>query len=338
MTRALRTPRSDCEPVRQMMIRDDVIDLDLVPLIKGSYAFLPLKKVWSDASKHGKVIDGIGFKEKPRVLPFESIMREVNIPSNLKKWLPRKWKIISDVLVLRLPDRLWQRRREVARAYAKVLRTKSVLHVDAIKGEFRNPECVLLYGKSAVTTHRENGVLFRLDASKVMFSKGNTYERARIAKLVRTGERVLDMFAGIGYFSLPIAVHSSPAIAYACEKSPLTFRYLKENIKLNKVERVVVPVLCDSREFHPETKCDRIIMGYLPEKGNWIDGRLAAWDFLDTAIRNLSDSEGACVHLHVLEKREAEPLKSISGLVTKNRRDVKSYAPSIWHVVYDLGR
>ena len=338
MTKALRVPRERCEPVRQAMIRADVLDLDLVPEITGRYALLPLKKRWKSASKYGDIVEGVKFKERPRVLPYNRIVEIADIPLRLKKQLPRKWKLISDIVVLRVPEKLWRYRHKVAQAYAATLRARSVLHVDSIKGEFRRPECALLYGDSAETTHRENGVVFRLDASKVMFSKGNTYERMRIAGLVREGERVLDMFAGIGYFSLPIAVHAAPSKVYACEKSPVAFGYLEENVKLNKVERVVEPVLCDSREFHPGTKCDRVIMGYIPERGKWIDGRLAPWGFLDTAINNLSALKEATIHLHVLEKRGVLPLRSISGLVVKNRRDVTSYAPSIWHVVYDLGR
>ena len=44
------------------------------------------------------------------------------------------------------------------------------------------------------------------------------------------------MFAGIGYFTIPIAVHSNVKKIYAIEINPVSYNFLCENIKLNKVE------------------------------------------------------------------------------------------------------
>lgn len=84
----------------------------------------------------------------------------------------------------------------------------------------REPSLEIIYGDETETIHKENGCLFNLDLSKVMWAKGNNNERLRIAKLVEDGEVVVDMFAGIGYFSIPIGVHSNAEKIYSIEINP----------------------------------------------------------------------------------------------------------------------
>jgi len=74
-------------------------------------------------------------------------------------------------------------------------------------------------GFKTETVHRENGVIFNLDARKVMFSAGNLKERMRMS-LFGKDEFVVDMFAGIGYFTLQMAVHSRPRKIMAIEMNP----------------------------------------------------------------------------------------------------------------------
>ena len=77
------------------------------------------------------------------------------------------------------------------------------------------------------------------------------------------GEIVVDMFAGIGYFSIPMAVHSKPEKIVSIEINPESFNYLKENLRLNRVEDIISPVLGDCSTAAPEGIADRVIMGYM---------------------------------------------------------------------------
>ncbi|WP_456370842.1 50S ribosomal protein L11 methyltransferase, partial [Geoglobus sp.] len=157
------------------------------------------------------------------------------------------------------------------------------------------------------------------------------YEKVRVAKLVKDGEIVLDMFAGIGYFSIPIAKHSRAKRIYSIEINPDSYYFLLENINLNSVKNIV-PVLGDSSQLSPEGFADRVVMGHI-----------YAEEFLDTAISALKD-EG-WIHYH-----EAVPVRVIGRPVERIRRAaeriggevlevrmrrVKNYAPNAVHVVVD---
>lgn len=80
-----------------------------------------------------------------------------------------------------------------------------------IQGEMRKPNIKMLYG-DPITQIVENGIKYVLDVTKCMFSAGNVNERVRIPTKYMSNDRVelvVDMFCGIGYFSLPILAMNS---------------------------------------------------------------------------------------------------------------------------------
>lgn len=201
---------------------------------------------------------------------------------------PPKWEKHGDVLVLRLPDALLPHAAEVARAYADALDARTVIHdATGVSGELREMSGTLLLGDDPVAVHVENGVKYRFDASRIMFSSGNVAERARIAQAPAHGETVIDMFAGIGYFTLPLALHAGPQRVVAIEKNPLSHRFLVENVALNGVGHVVEPWLGDNRDHPHERLAHRVLMGYFPHTQR----------FLPHALRLLRP-EGGILHYH----------------------------------------
>ncbi|MBM4241494.1 MAG: class I SAM-dependent methyltransferase family protein [Euryarchaeota archaeon] len=235
------------------------------------------------------------------------------------------WKIVGDILVLK----------DETNNIDEILNlpnVSTVVKLKSINGFKRTPQVEILKGDSTETIHKENKCLFKLDVSKVMWSKGNTSERMRIGHLVEDGETVVDMFAGIGYFSIPIAVHSNPRKVYSIEINSVAYSYLTDNIKLNKVEDIVEPILGDCRDVTPKNVGDRVLMGYLPN----------AHEYLDVAIGALKD--GGIIHYHesVPEKiKFKRPINMIKNVVAGrkikilNKRVIKKYSPGVCHVVID---
>ncbi|HDO19853.1 MAG TPA: class I SAM-dependent methyltransferase family protein [Thermoplasmatales archaeon] len=271
--------------------------------------------------------------------PFDVIKERLakTLPGAPLSLLPKKWEKIGDVLIIKLPDSLRNYEIEVAEVYASVLKCKSVLEdVAGIDGEYRIPKFRLIYGdKDTETVHTENGVRYKLDPAKIMFSSGNKDERMRMATVSNEKEVVVDMFAGIGYFSLPIAVYSRPKKIYAIEKNSFAYHYLVENISLNHVTDVIEPLLGDNRDVTPEGIADRVIMGYIKN----------TYEFLPVAIKALKSS--GTIHYHETCPNELLPQRPINK-ITKiaerygKRADierikrVKSYAPGVSHVVIDV--
>jgi tRNA wybutosine-synthesizing protein 2 len=272
--------------------------------------------------------------------PFNEIKKllSMDIPTNLIKKLPDKWEKIGDVLVLVLPNELEKYKEIIGKTYSKELGCKAALNdIGGISGVYREPNVEIIYGSNHTETiHKENGIRFKIDPQKIMFSSGNMDERIRMANVSNENETIVDLFAGIGYFTLPIAVHSKPKKIFACEVNPISYDYLRQNIVLNNVSDVVEPLKGDNRKVAPKNVADRVIMGYLEDTHK----------FLPLAFDCLKNNKGI-VHYHEVFPDKAvpqKPLKNIEKEAEKinlkmdllEYRIVKSYAPGISHYVFDL--
>ncbi|HIH70299.1 class I SAM-dependent methyltransferase [Methermicoccus shengliensis] len=260
-----------------------------------------------------------------------------------RRLLPRRWQIVGDIMVVKLKEPLLSRRREIAKALLELHPMCRCVVLDfGIEGQLRTPKREVVYpeGASSYTVHRENGVLYPMDVCRVMFSKGNQFERMRMAS-VGHDEVVVDMFAGIGYFTLPCAVWASPRRVYAMELNPVAHSYLCEGITLNRVEDRVVPMLGSCLELEPPEPADRVIMGLIGDFS--VVGHPVG--YLRRAI-GLLDGSGI-IHYHesvpsVLSPQRpfehierAAALEGVSSEVMGMRR-VKKFSPGVEHVVVDV--
>lgn len=280
----------------------------------------------------------MNFKEQ-----LKSALESNLTPEELEK-LPRGFQQVSKIILLKLHLDLYEKRKIIAEECLKINpRKESVyLYGGQITGKFRTPEAVeFLAGKNdPIIIHKEYGVLYKLDITKIMFSKGNLSERKYLATQVVSGEIIIDMFAGIGYFSLPIGVHSEAELIYSIELNPVAFEFLKENLKLNRLEDIITPIYGDCKEevknlSEKGVKADRIIMGVLP----------APKEFIDTALLCIKDG-GTIVHYEgVIEKdkyislfNEFNEIAILNNYkcILKDHRFVKSFGPHKYHTVCDI--
>jgi len=261
------------------------------------------------------------------------------IPSDLIEKIPDKWEKIGDIGIIKLHFQLKDYSREIGEIFAENLDCKTILNdVGGIKGLFREPNTEIIYGSiDTETIHKENSIRFKLDPQKIMFSSGNMDERIHIANVSNENEIVVDLFAGIGYFSIPIAVFSKPKKVFSCEINPIAYQYLCENIVLNDVTGIVEPIKGDSKFVAPKNIADRVILGYI---GNTLS-------FLPTALESLKNRTGV-IHYHDKfpdKKIPDKPIKDVESICKKFNckydflayRKVKSYAPGISHYVFDFG-
>ncbi len=265
---------------------------------------------------------------------FNKDMRDILSTDELKL-LPRGYKRIGHVAIIFLPRGLANRTQEIARRIIDLSGAKTIaVREGDISGRYRVPMLRVVAGNpDTETIHRENGCRFKLDVRKVMFSTGNVHERNRVIELVSPWETVIDLFAGVGQFSIPIAVHALPRKVYAVELNPVAYKYLMENIRMNRVGHIVKPLLGDCSDVAPRGIADRVIMGILH----------LSHKYLPLAIQVIKP-DGGVVHYHESVPsglRFERPIKRILQAASCrkveiiNRRVVKRYAPGVDHVVVD---
>ena len=256
--------------------------------------------------------------------------------------LGRAFDIIGDIAVIKLPESLLAKRRMIGEALMQVHQhIRTVLRqVGAVRGEFRTRELEVIAGEPRTeTVHREAGCLFKVDLARAYFSPRLAHERSRVASLVRPGEVVTNLFAGVGCYSIVIAKRSRAAKIYSIDKNPVALEYANENIRTNKVGDRVVLMLGDAREVverELKEEADRVLMP-LPE---------LAREFLDVAMLALKP-EGGIIHFYDFGA-EPEPFRESFEFVSSfaknkgksvellNSRIVRSYATRVYHVVLDL--
>jgi len=335
--RMARVGKERAESVRQELARRDAVKVDFhIEELEGT-VLIPISDEISDQELLALDVDIVEGDPAPRGhyrAPFEEIVREAPIPKELKGRLPHKWELLGDVLLMRLPAELIPYKSEVGETYAKHLHARTVCQESGgITGVHRTPQVDVIFGEGTETVHKENGVLYKLDAARVMFSSGNMEEKRRMATLDCRGETIADMFAGIGYFSLPLALHAKAERVVACEINPVAFGYLVENIALNHVEAVVQPFLGDNRNLPGEHWADRVLMGYVG----------TTEQFLPKAFELVKS--GGVIHYHdicAVDEFPERPLKRIAVSAGESRievlrqGEVKSYAPAISHYVIDF--
>lgn len=338
MYRAIRIPPEKGEEIRKKAIDGKFLDTTRkIKRIQIKEVTLLEIPVTEDA---GEIVESFPVIEQEEL---EFLKTSMSIKECLKSSLsetelarvPSGWQVLGDIIIVSIPDALDEKKLLIAEALLSIYpKCKSVVRDFGIEGQFRQPKRELLLGSGTETIHKEHGCFFKQDVTKVMYSKGNLEERKRMSKLGK-GEVVVDMFAGIGYFSIPMAVHAKPQKIISIEINPESFAYLKENIRLNHVEDIIIPIMGDCSQAAPEDKADRVIMGYVGTTHH----------YLEPAIRALKNS-GGILHYHEtvperLEKtRPEERIKKAAEALGKKvevleTRRIKKYSPGVLHVVVD---
>jgi tRNA (guanine37-N1)-methyltransferase len=254
----------------------------------------------------------------------------------------RAFDIVGDIAVVKLPEKLLPKKDMIGQALMRVHRhVRTVLcQVGPVSGEFRTRNLEVIAGEPRTeTTYREGGCTFKVDLAQVYFSPRLSHERLRIASLVVPGEIVTNLFAGVGSYSVIIAKRSRAAEIYSIDINPVAFEYMRENIRINKVDDLVLPILGDAREVIARQlagKADRVLMP-LPELGR---------EFFEVALQALKPA-GGIIHFYDFGEEPdifgpsldfTRRFAAGKGLEAKllSSRAIRSYASRCYHIVLDL--
>ncbi|HEV2225523.1 MAG TPA: class I SAM-dependent methyltransferase family protein [Nitrososphaerales archaeon] len=213
--------------------------------------------------------------------------------------------VIGDIAIVRLEGFTQREKKKVGRTLMEEMKNVRAIfdQVGGIEGEHRLRKLNHLSGeRRTLTTHRENGCVFRVDVAKCYFSPRLSTERLRIAELVGPKEKVLNMFAGVGPFSVPIAKLAGARVT-SCEINEYAARLHGENNTLNKVDGLVSVFAMDADELpgRSRAKYDRVLMPH-PSQAN---------KFLQTALSVAR--KGGVIHYyrHVVGRDEVEAKEAL---------------------------
>jgi len=251
---------------------------------------------------------------------LKTVLADKLEPQQLKQ-IYKTYDIVGDIAIVRVPEAHKHHSRLIAEAIMDTHKeVKSVWRqVSSVSGDYRLRSLEFLLGeKTTVTRYKEHGCVYKTDLRKAYFSPRLSYERMRIAELIQRGEVVLNMFAGVGCYSISIAKHSQPLKVYSVDVNPCAVQYLRENIRLNRVEKVVVPIQGDAKkvtEQELQNVADRVLMP-LPER---------AYEYLDYAHLALKPREG-WIHYYGFEyaNKNEDPVKKAEMKVSEKMRMLRS--------------
>ncbi len=275
---------------------------------------------------------------------LRDILRDTLALNEIKS-LYGSYDIVGEIAVIRVPENLEDRTQAIADALLKVQKhVKTVLaQVSPVEGDCRLRGLEWVAGeKRTETVHKEFGCSFRVDLATCYFSPRLSYERMRIAKLAQPNEVVVNMFAGVGCYSVILAKYSSPEKVYSVDINPAAIGFLKQNARLNRVEAKVQSILGDAKAIIEEKllgKADRIIMP-LPEK---------ALEYLPAALSALKKTGGwiyyydfqhAYENEDPVEKTEQKVAEKLDSLGAKHLftcgRVIRSTGPNWYQTVLDI--
>ena len=212
---------------------------------------------------------------------------------------------VGNIIIVRIPDSLLPKKKLIGETLlAQVKNANSVFYQSSsVEGEFRTRNLEILAGDDKTETeYKEYGCRFVVDVKKVFFSPRLSSERIRIAELVNDGEVMINMFGGIGMFSI-IAAKKRKCTVYNIDINPDATKLCEKNVTLNKLVGNVITIHGDALEViknQLENKSDRTLM-LLPEKSD---------EFLNSAVLT-TKSNGVIhyySHIHADKKLDAPKL------------------------------
>ncbi|MDV0444452.1 class I SAM-dependent methyltransferase [Methanorbis rubei] len=295
----LRVPVRDGEAARRNAIIEGVADRSLRPRVEDEYLLIPV------------LFECVG-----------AVTAEF-VENQAVEELPRHEQI-GGIVVLQDDDTLGAEKILAARPSAHT----ALFATSPVEGEFRTKTFKVLAGSDTTETmYHEYGRRMKIDLTAAYFSARLANERQRILSQMKTNEKILDMFAGVGPF--PVMLGERAGLVIANDLNPEAVLLMQKNIRLNHLTNVI-PMLGDAKnlaEILSPMQFDRIIMN-LP---------MDAAAFLSAAAP--LTKPGTIVHLYSLVEREGEHNAEIFRVfqyAKVTERVLRSYSPTSWHAVYDI--
>ena len=257
--------------------------------------------------------------------------------------LSASFDIIGSIAIIRIPEILSPKKTLIADTLIEEIRpVKTVFsQVSAIEGDYRLRKLEFLSGDNTpITIYKEHGCAFKVDVINTYFSPRLSTERLRISNLIVPNEVIVNMFGGVGTFSIIIARNNRTSKIYSIDSNPIAYDLCKENIGLNKLSKNVFAIFGDAKDVIPKKLkgvATRVLMP-LPEK---------AREFIEPAISSLVNNNGIVHYFaHVGADNKKKAIQNAFADTTESFRDfnhtirnirvVREVGPRFYQIVADV--
>ncbi|MHA1311986.1 MAG: class I SAM-dependent methyltransferase [Candidatus Helarchaeota archaeon] len=264
------------------------------------------------------IITNYSFKKrKKRVSNFRDYLLQ-KVDPNYIKFLPKSFDTIGNIAIIEIPEVIKKYDKLIGNAIIKTFKSIRTVYSkkSIVSGKFRIRKLELIGGiDNPITIHKENGCLFELDVKKVYFSPRLSTERLRVVKQVRNNEKIIDMFAGVGTYSIQIAKKRDVEII-AFDINPNAINYFEKNIILNKVHSIKLILGNVSNNITKfKNFADRVIMN-LPK---------TSFNYLKDACQLISKNGGIINYYQFIsnEQKISDITNKITDEIKRNNRILK---------------
>jgi len=317
----LKVPDSEAQESKEFLKSISALNNDFLPVKKEGFVFWPL-----NFEVEGDIVECQGLSTSRSSRDYRSRLSE-----DIRKLAPRAFEVFGDIAIIRLPEEIIEFSDSIARALLDSNPNIAKVALDlGVEGEHRIRKLELIGGEPGfVSLHKENGLMFKLDVSKVYFSPRLAMERQRILNLVESREKILDAFAGVAPFSVTLARGGSQVTAV--DSNPESEKWAHKNFSLNRIPKSSYKFICSRIEdaIISLGKYDRIIMNN-PTKS------LSYVGILSPLVR-----PGGCIHLYCMAPKDGSlnVMSSFdSGFECTGTREVHPYSPDTSLMVFDIRR
>ncbi|OUJ18325.1 Wybutosine (yW) biosynthesis enzyme Trm5 tRNA (guanine) methyltransferase [Methanonatronarchaeum thermophilum] len=347
MPYAIKVRKKHGEPTRKQLQKQNLLNQNYKIKKTQTHLYIPTKKPTK------KQLKQLQKQTNDIQLTKTKLKKRKQKPTNhidyLKKHLtkkqlqnvPKSYDILGDIAIIEIPPKLTGKQKQIGQALMKVHKNLNSVYKPQtnVQGEYRTKIHQLIAGKHKTeTTHKEHGIKYKLDINEVFFTPRLAREREIIAKQIKPGEIVFDMFTGVGPFAILIAKKTKAQKIYAVDKNEKAIKYLQKNTEINNVTQKIETIHGDIKNIAKMYKgtSDRAIMN-LPFKSN---------QFIDQAIDLLHKDTGI-IHYYDIRKENdlyQTPIQKIKQKVHKkglnlkilNKRTIRSYSPNTQNIAIDI--
>ncbi|MDE1850386.1 MAG: class I SAM-dependent methyltransferase family protein [Candidatus Micrarchaeota archaeon] len=336
----LRASRKDAEKARRFLAKHALLDNHYKIYGDNSFIYLPVvpntedKKVKSAAEKLGAKVVRASFEGAENPSAYRQLLKK-KLGDRYGE-VTKSYDIVGNIALI---DVKGKAALQTAKAIMETNKNvETVISKDsAVGGKYRTRKYRHVLGKkNFVATYRENGVVLRFDIRKTFFSSRLAFDRLRIARLVKKGENVIVMFAGMGPFAIEIGKMQKDSNVVGIELNRSAYSYMKRNIALNKATNVTAE-LGDVKKVANRYKhfANRVVMP-LPTD---------AFSFLGAVVKVAR--KGCVVHYYAFGERKSafeQNTKKVKEFFLRHNRKirildkrvVRQYSPKQVEIVLDI--